>query len=143
MVLGAGRGQVDLIKAIKSYGYYSIVASIEGNYPGFNYANFCCRRFHFIYFTNYLKKSADIEYPNKIREYLNVRVIFSYIIFFGATLCSILAYTRIPLSLGPILESSGYIFVAVMSRLFLKEKITKQKMLGLSIIIIGIIIYAI
>ena len=90
-----------------------------------------------------LKKSADIEYPNKIREYLNGRVIFSYIIFFGATLCSILAYTRIPLSLGPILESSGYIFVAVMSRLFLKEKITKQKMLGLSIIIIGIIIYAI
>lgn len=90
-----------------------------------------------------LKKSADIEYPNKIREYLNVRVIFSYIIFFGATLCSILAYTKIPLSLGPILESSGYIFVAVMSRLFLKEKITKQKMLGLSIIIIGIIIYAI
>lgn len=90
-----------------------------------------------------LKKSADIEYPNKIREYLNVRVIFSYIIFFGATLCSILAYTKIPLSLGPILESSGYIFVAVMSRLFLKERITKQKMLGLSIIIIGIIIYAI
>lgn len=90
-----------------------------------------------------LKKSADIEYPNKIREYLNVRVIFSYIIFFGATLCSILAYTKIQLSLGPILESSGYIFVAVMSRLFLKEKITKQKMLGLSIIIIGIIIYAI
>ena len=41
-----------------------------------------------------LKKSADIEYPNKIREYLNGRVIFSYIIFFGATLCSILAYTR-------------------------------------------------
>lgn len=90
-----------------------------------------------------LKKSAEREYPNKIREYLNVRVIFSYIIFFGATLCSILAYTKIQLSLGPILESSGYIFVAVMSRLFLKEKITKQKMLGLSIIIIGIIIYAI
>lgn len=42
MVLGAGRGQVDLIKAIKSYGYYSIVASIEGNYPGFNYADECC-----------------------------------------------------------------------------------------------------
>lgn len=89
-----------------------------------------------------LKKSAEKEYSNKIREYLNVRVIFSYIIFFGATLCSILAYTKIPLSLGPILESSGYIFVAVLSRLFLKEKISWKKMLGLSIIIIGIIIYA-
>ncbi len=89
-----------------------------------------------------LKKSADREYPSKIREYLNVRVIFSYIIFFGATLCSILAYTKIPLSLGPVLESSGYFFVAVLSYIFLKEKISKQKMLGLSIIIIGIIIYA-
>lgn len=89
-----------------------------------------------------LKKSAKREYPNKIREYLNARVIFAYIIFFAATLCSILAYTIIPLSLGPILESAGYIFVAVLSWLFLKEKITKQKMLGLSIIIIGIIIYS-
>lgn len=89
-----------------------------------------------------LKKSAEKEYPSKIREYLNVRVIFAYIIFFGATLCSILAYTKIPLSLGPILESSGYFFVAVLSYIFLKEKISKQKMLGLSIIIIGIIIYA-
>ena len=89
-----------------------------------------------------LKKAAQKKYPNKIREYLNARVIFAYIIFFGATLCSIWAYTVIPLSLGPILESAGYIFVAVLSWLFLKEKITKKKMLGLSIIIIGIIIYS-
>ncbi len=89
-----------------------------------------------------LKKSAQKEYPNKISEYLNPRVIFAYIIFFGATLCSIWAYTVIPLSLGPILESAGYIFVAVLSWLFLKEKITFRKMIGLSIIIIGIIIYS-
>lgn len=89
-----------------------------------------------------LKKAAQKEYPNKIREYLNARVIFAYIIFFGATLCSIWAYTVIPLSLGPILESAGYIFVAFLSWLFLKEKITKKKMLGISIIIIGIIIYS-
>ena len=89
-----------------------------------------------------LKKAAQKEYPNKIREYLNARVIFAYIIFFGATLCSIWAYKVIPLSLGPILESSGYLFVALLSWLFLKEKITKKKMLGLSIIIIGIIIYS-
>ena len=89
-----------------------------------------------------LKKSAQKEYPNKIKEYLNARVIFAYIVFFGATLCSVLAYTVIPLSLGPILASAGYIFVAVLSWLFLKEKISKQKMIGISIVIIGIIIYA-
>lgn len=89
-----------------------------------------------------LKKSAQIEYESKIKEYLNPRVIFAYIIFFGATLCSVWAYKVIPLSLGPILESAGYIFVAFLSWLFLKEKITKQKMLGLSVIIIGIIVYS-
>ena len=90
----------------------------------------------------FLKKSANIEYGSKIKEYLNPTVVFSYIVFFGATLCSIIAYKKIPLSLGPILESSGYFFVAVLSFLFLKEKISKKKMLGLSIIIIGIIIYS-
>lgn len=34
MVLGAGRGQVDLIKAIIKYGYEPIIASVDGNYPG-------------------------------------------------------------------------------------------------------------
>ena len=89
-----------------------------------------------------LKKSAQIDYGSKIKEYINPRVIFAYIVFFAATFCSIWAYTVIPLSLGPILESSGYIFVAFLSWLFLKEKITKQKLLGLSVIVIGIIIYA-
>ncbi len=89
-----------------------------------------------------LKKSAQTEYRSKIKEYLNPKVIFAYIIFFGATLCSVWAYTVIPLSMGPILESAGYIFVAVLSWLFLKEKITFKKAVGLSVIIIGIIIYS-
>ena len=39
MILGAGRGQVQLIKTAKELGYYTIVASIEGNYPGFDIAD--------------------------------------------------------------------------------------------------------
>ena len=89
-----------------------------------------------------LKKAALKQYDSKIKEYMNPRVIFAYIIFFAATLCSIMAYKVIPLSLGPILESAGYIFVAFMSWLFLTEKISQQKVLGLSIIVIGIIIYS-
>lgn len=89
-----------------------------------------------------LKKSADKIYDSRIKEYLNPKVILAYTIFFAATLCSVWAYTVIPLSLGPILESAGYIFVAFLSWLFLKEKISKQKLIGLSIIIIGIIIYS-
>ena len=89
-----------------------------------------------------LKKSAMIQYESKIKEYLNPKVIFAYMIFFGATFCSIFAYKVIPLSFGPIFESAGYIFVAFFSWLFLKEKISKQKMIGLVLIILGIVIYA-
>lgn len=42
MILGAGRGQVQLIKTAKKLGYYTIVASIEGNYPGFDIADEKC-----------------------------------------------------------------------------------------------------
>ena len=89
-----------------------------------------------------LKKCAQKKHESKIKEYLNKGVIFAYMIFFCATLCSIWSYTVVPLSLGPILEATGYIFVAVLSRLFLQEKITLKKTIGLSVIVIGVIIYS-
>ena len=88
-----------------------------------------------------LKKSAGKEYESKIREYLNPYVIIAYAIFFGATFCTIYAYKGVPLSFGPILAASEYVFVAVLSKLFLKENINLKKFIGLSVIIAGIIIY--
>lgn len=90
-----------------------------------------------------LKKSAGKKYASKIREYLNPYVIISYAIFFGATFCTIFAYSGIPLSFGPILAASEYIFVAVLSRLILKERINLKKFIGLSIIVVGIVVYSI
>lgn len=54
MVLGAGRGQTDLIKAAKKYGYKTVVTSIKGNYPGFELADEICY--------------ADISNPVEISE---------------------------------------------------------------------------
>lgn len=88
----------------------------------------------------FLKKAATREYPNKIAEYLNPTVIISYMVFFGATLCGVYAYKVVPLSLGPLMEATGYIWVAVMGRLFLGEHIGKRKALGLMVIIIGVVI---
>lgn len=89
-----------------------------------------------------LKKSAGKEYESKIREYLNPYVIIAYAIFFGATFCTIYAYKGVPLSFGPILAASEYVFVALLSKLFLKENINLKKFIGLSVIIAGIIIYS-
>lgn len=88
-----------------------------------------------------LKKSADKTYESKIKEYMNLRVIIAYGLFFGATLITVIAYKYIPLSLGPILESSGYFFVTILGMIFLKEKVGKKKAIGLLIILIGIIVF--
>lgn len=90
-----------------------------------------------------LKKSADIERENKIKEYLNFKTLFAYTIFFGATFCTVLAYKYIPLSMGPMLEATQYIFIAVFSYIFLKEKISKKKLIGLIVIIFGVLIFSI
>ncbi len=90
-----------------------------------------------------LKKSANIERENKIKEYLNFKTIFAYGIFFGATLCSVFAYKYVPLSMGPILGTTEYIFVALLSYWLLKEKIGKKKLIGLVTIIIGVLVFSI
>ncbi|MBO6129145.1 MAG: EamA family transporter [Pseudobutyrivibrio sp.] len=89
-----------------------------------------------------LKKAAEKEYPSKIAEYLNPMVIGAYGFFFGASLLAILGYRGVPLSLGPILEATGYIWVAVLGKIFLGEKISKRKALGLLVIIAGIVVAA-
>lgn len=85
-----------------------------------------------------LKKSANKQYDNPIKEYLNFPVLFSYFVFFLASLITVVAYKYVPLSLGPVLESSGYIFVSILGYIFLKERIGKRKLLGILLIILGI-----
>lgn len=89
-----------------------------------------------------LKKSADKKYESKIQEYMNPRVIIAYGLFFCATAVNVVAYKYVPLSLGPVLEASGYFFVTVLGMIFLREKVGKKKALGLFIIFVGIIVFS-
>lgn len=87
-----------------------------------------------------LKKSSNIKYSNRIREYLNMYVITAYFIFFMSSLITVYAYKNVPLSVGPAIEASGYLFVSLMDWFILKEKISKRKILGIFIIVFGIMI---
>ena len=89
-----------------------------------------------------LKISAGKNYTSKIREYLNPHVIIGYGMFFGCTLISMLALKVVPLSMQPVLEATGYIFVAVLSYFVLKEKLNKRQTVGMALILIGIAVYA-
>lgn len=89
-----------------------------------------------------LKKAALKKYDSKIKEYLNPLVIIAYILFFGTTLLSIVAYKGIPLSLGPILEATSYIYVTAFGVLIFKEKMNSRKWIALGLIVAGIAVYA-
>ena len=89
-----------------------------------------------------LKKAALRQYSSKLREYLNPLVIVAYTIFVGTTFLSIYAYKGIPLSMGPVLEATSYIYVTVFGATIFKEKLNKRKLVGLALIIAGIIIYS-
>ena len=88
-----------------------------------------------------LKQSSNIKYENKIREYLNFRVILSYGMFFLILLLNTWCCTKVEMRYGPVIDTAAYVFVLLLSRLILKEKITKGKILGNLIIIAGILIY--
>ena len=90
-----------------------------------------------------LKKAAMKKYDSVIKEYMNPLVIFAYVLFVGTTLLSILAYRGIPLSMGPILEATSYIYVTIFGVTIFKEKMNVRKVIALGMIIVGIVVYAI
>lgn len=90
-----------------------------------------------------LKVAANRTYKSPKEEYLNIRVIVAYIIFLCSTLLTMLSLRFLPLSRVPIIESLGYIFVTVLSRLILGEKINNTKIFGLFLILGGIIVFSV
>lgn len=89
-----------------------------------------------------LKKAAQKKYDSVFKEYINPLVIFAYMMFFATTLISILAYKGIPLSMGPVLEATSYIYVTVFGAIIFKEKINKKRLLALAFILMGIVVYS-
>ena len=89
-----------------------------------------------------LKKSASREHASAIREYLNPLVIFAYMLFLSATLLSVISYRGIPLSMGPILDATGYIYVTIFGVIIFHEHLTRRRVVALLLIVLGIVIYA-
>ncbi len=89
-----------------------------------------------------LKKSAKQQHESRVKEYLNSRVIGAYGMFFLATLLTTLAYRGVPLSMGVILESTGYVYVAILGWVILKEKMNRYKVVGNVLIIVGILLFS-
>ena len=81
-----------------------------------------------------LKKSASKTYKSIIKEYLYGLMVLS-------TVLVVLGLKGVPYKNEPIIESLGYLFVMILSNRLLGEKITKKKVLGNVLILVGIAVY--
>lgn len=89
----------------------------------------------------FLKSSANVTYENKLKEYLNPRVIIGYGLMVLSTLCVIYAYRGIEYKNGAVIESLGYLLIMILSRLVFKEEITRNKIIGNLLILLGVFIF--
>lgn len=89
-----------------------------------------------------LKKAAIKNHSSVIKEYVNPFVIIAYMMFVVTTFMCIIAYKVVPLSMGPILEATSYIYVTIFGVTIFKEKIGLLKLFALFLIIIGIFVFS-
>lgn len=89
-----------------------------------------------------LKKGSSIQRKTIWEEYLNPYVIAGYAIMVVCMLLTVVAFRGIPFKYSGVLESLGYIYIMLLSRVFLHEKITKKKAAGNMIIAAGVIIFS-
>lgn len=73
-------------------------------------------------------------------KFLNIRVIVSYGLLFLTLAINQVALRYVPLSVMPCITSTSFVWVFVMGALILKEKISRRKVLGVAVIILGVVI---
>ncbi len=88
-----------------------------------------------------LNYSNKKEHQHKIFEYLNPYVILSYMILFAVLVLNVYAMRSVQLKVAHAIAASTYVFVLILGRIFLKEKITWNKVLGIFLIMVGIIVF--
>lgn len=88
-----------------------------------------------------LKKGAEREYGEKIREYLNPYVLVGYGLLFLSMILTIVAYKNLSYLTVSVVEAMGFIIVPLLSIYFFKEKISIKKLIGIIFILSGIILY--
>lgn len=89
-----------------------------------------------------LKKSANKKHKGIIFEYINPYVLFSYVCYFGVLVLNVFIYTKIDYRFGVVINSMASVLVMVFSKLMLKETITRRRILGNVLIILGIVIFS-
>ena len=88
-----------------------------------------------------LKKGSVISTDNQLKMYFHPYSITAYIIFAIVAFLSIYAMKGLDLKVFFALSSLTYICIPILSFIFLKESVTRNKLIGIIMISIGVIIF--
>ncbi len=75
-----------------------------------------------------------------LKKFLNLRVILSYGLLFLSLALNQVALIHVPASTMPFITATSFIWIFLFSAIFLKERPSKRKILGLVLILAGIAI---
>lgn len=88
-----------------------------------------------------LKKSADKKHRSILFEYLNPRVVFAYVCYAAVLALNVFIYTKIDYRFSIVINSFSYILVMLLSRFLLGETLTRKRIFGNALIVLGIICF--
>jgi len=89
-----------------------------------------------------LKRGASIEYSSFIKQYLNPWVISGYGIMGLAVIVNIYCMSKgVQVKELSIIESLSYLFVPTLALFFFNEKINKQKVIAIAVIMVGVVVF--
>lgn len=90
-----------------------------------------------------LKKAAlRNQDASFLRKFLNVPVILGYGMMFGSTFLNVIALRQMPLSMTPVTEATGYLWVPLLSWAVMHVRPTRQHVIGGAVIIAGMLLFA-
>ena len=87
-----------------------------------------------------LKKKANKAPKRFLDKFLNAPVILSYILLFSSMLLNSLALRRMDMAVLPCITATSFLWIMLLSAIFLGEKPTKRKIVGVGMILLGVIV---
>ncbi len=87
-----------------------------------------------------LKKKAN-QAPKRFWEkFLNAPVIISYVLLFGSMALNSLALRKMDMAVLPCITATSFLWIMLLSAVFLGEKPTKRKVIGIAMILLGVVV---
>lgn len=87
-----------------------------------------------------LKKKANQAPKRFLDKFLNAPVILSYALLFSSMLLNSLALRKMDMAVLPCITATSFLWIMLLSAIFLGEKPTKRKIIGITMILLGVLV---